>query len=84
MGSRTKGGTSARQLLAANLRRLRKAIDLSQEALADQAGLHRTFVGSVERAERNISLDNVERLAKALGVTMSQLLAEAPRKGRDT
>jgi transcriptional regulator with XRE-family HTH domain len=83
MGSRTKGGSSARQILAANLRRLRKDIDLSQEALADRAGLHRTFVGSVERAERNISLDNVERLAKALGVTMSQLLAEVPRKGRE-
>jgi transcriptional regulator with XRE-family HTH domain len=62
---------------------LRKEVGLSQEALADHAGLHRTFVGSVERSERNVSLDNVERLAKALGVSMSQLLAETPDKGRD-
>lgn len=82
MRSRAKART-ARQVLAANLRQLRKAVGLSQEALADHAGLHRTFVGSVERSERNISLDNVERLAKALGVSMSQLLAETPDKGRD-
>jgi transcriptional regulator with XRE-family HTH domain len=82
MRSRAKVRT-ARQILAANLRQLRRAVGLSQEALADHAGLHRTFVGSVERSERNISLDNVERLAKALGVSVSQLLAEAPDKGRD-
>lgn len=60
--------------LAQNLRRLRKRDALSQEALADRAGLHRTFVGSVERGERNISIDNVDRLARALKVTAAELL----------
>jgi transcriptional regulator with XRE-family HTH domain len=44
--------------------------------LADLAGLHRTYVGSVERGERNISIDNIERLARALGVTAASLLQE--------
>ena len=45
------------------------------QALADKAGLHRTYVGSVERAERNISIDNIERLAAALNTTATALLA---------
>ena len=63
----------ARAVLAANLRRLRKERGLSQEALAYEAGLNRTFVSSVERRERNISLDNIARLAAALGVDIRQL-----------
>lgn len=67
---------SPRDILAQNLRRLRGARGLSQEGLADLAGLHRTYVGSVERAERNISLDNIAKLATALGVDLPHLLAE--------
>lgn len=67
---------AARHTLARNLRLLRAQKDLSQESLADLAGLHRTYVGSVERAERNISIDNIERLAKALSVKASDLLRE--------
>lgn len=63
-----------RIVLADNLRAIRKIQGLSQEALADQAGLHRTFVGAVERGERNISLDNIAKLATALEVTPSRLL----------
>ena len=51
---------------------------LSQEALADLVGLHRTYVGSLERSERNVSLDNVERLAVALSVDIADLLSESP------
>lgn len=49
---------------------------MSQEALADEAGLHRTYVGSVERGERNISIDNIDRLAKALNVSPAFLMEE--------
>lgn len=65
---------SAREVLATNLRRVRGNLGLTQDALADEAGLHRTFVGAVERSERNISLDNIERLARALGVETWELL----------
>lgn len=67
---------SARDLLAANLKRLRAERGWSQEQLAHEAGLHRTFIAHVERKMRNISIDNIERLAVALGVSPSLLLAE--------
>jgi len=65
---------SARGVLAANLIRLRAERGWSQEALAFECGLHRTFVAHVERQARNISLDNLERLAKALGVPTYRLI----------
>jgi len=67
---------NARDLLAANLKRLRAERGWSQEQLAHEAGLHRTFIAHVERKMRNISIDNIERLAVALGVSPSFLLAE--------
>lgn len=48
---------------------------MSQEDLAELAGLHRTYVGAIERGERNVSIDNIERLAAALGVDVVDLLA---------
>lgn len=65
---------SARLIFARNLKRLRVEAGLSQEQLAARAGLHRTYVGSVERGERNISIDNIEKLAKALRCDPSLLL----------
>jgi transcriptional regulator with XRE-family HTH domain len=65
---------SARALLAGNIIRLRQAKGWSQEALAFEANLHRTFVAHVERQARNISLDNLERLALALQVLPHELL----------
>ncbi len=66
-----------RRLLAANLRRYRLARGLSQEALAHEAGLHRTFIGHVERSETNVSIDNIEKLAQALGHSPSVLVSAA-------
>jgi transcriptional regulator with XRE-family HTH domain len=68
---------SARKIFSQRLRQIRQNQGLSQEELADLAGLHRTYVGSVERCERNISIDNMERLAKALDVDVIDLLKEA-------
>jgi transcriptional regulator with XRE-family HTH domain len=47
---------------------------LSQEELADKAGVHRTYIGMIERAEKNITLLNIEKISKALGVSISKLL----------
>ncbi len=58
------------------VRRLRSERGLSQERLADVAGLHRTYVGEVERGLRNVSLVNLDRIARALEIDLSQLLAE--------
>lgn len=65
-----------RLIFARNLRMYRGLHGLSQEKLAEIAGLHRTYVGSVERGERNISLDNLERLANALGTSLADLLTD--------
>lgn len=56
------------------LKELRRAAGLTQEALADASDLNRTYVGSVERGERNVSLVNIHRLAAALNVPPEQLL----------
>ncbi len=66
--------TTARQQFAHAMKRLRLERGLSQEALAELTGLHRTYIGSVERGERNISIDNMERIALALGVELPMLL----------
>ena len=63
-----------RELLAVNLIRLRHEKGWSQETLASEAGLHRTFVTHVERQARNISLDNLEKLAVALQIPVASLL----------
>lgn len=62
------------QIFGSRVRELREERLLSQEGLAALCGLHRTYVGSVERGERNISLKNIVRLARALQQTPSSLL----------
>lgn len=64
-------------LVGHEIRRRREARDFSQEELAEQAGLHRTYVGSVERGERNLSLENLVRIAGALGCRSRDLLPTA-------
>jgi len=59
------------------IRARRTDLALSQELLAEACGLHRTYIGSVERGERNLSLTNIVRIASALGISPSVLLAEA-------
>lgn len=66
-------------ILARNIRRLRLAIGISQEELAARAQLHRTYISSVERHERNVSLENIFRIAAALGVPPPVLIDDAER-----
>lgn len=68
------------RILATNIRTLRQAKGISQEKLAEIADLHRTYVGSVERGERNVTLSTLEVLAAALGVSVPELLT--PPRGR--
>jgi transcriptional regulator with XRE-family HTH domain len=67
---------SVLESLGKHLRALRIERRLSQEELADRAGLHRTYVGGIERGERNVSLLNIVSIAAALGVTVSDLVSE--------
>lgn len=60
------------------LREVREEAAISQERLAELAGLHRTYVSSVERGKNNISLVNIERLALALGVSLRDLMPADP------
>lgn len=69
-----KATHKARKIFAKKLKEFRSSKGLSQEELAEIAGLHRTYVGSVERGERNISIDNMERLANALEINIKDFL----------
>jgi transcriptional regulator with XRE-family HTH domain len=72
--SSIKSLPTARKRLATQLKIYRKNEGISQEGLADLAGLHRTYVGGIERSERNVSIDNIEKLATALNTDIVNLL----------
>ena len=65
-----------RDTLAKNMRRIRAARGLSQEALALESGINRTYLSGVERSERNVSIDNVARIAKGLNVDPWKLMKD--------
>lgn len=85
MGDKTtrKPSLTTTQILADNIRDFRQAKNLSQEQLADLCNLHRTYVGSVERCERNVTLSTLEVLAAALGVSVPKLLTKKAIKNDD-
>ena len=64
------------------VRRLREARGFSQERLAEEVGIHRTYIGDVERGTRNLSLVNIVRVARGLGVQPSALLADVEARVR--
>lgn len=74
-----KASDSLRAVLAENIKAFRGKRGLSQEELAEHCGLHRTYVGSVERHERNVTLSTLEALAATLGVTVPELLTKHDR-----
>ena len=65
---------AARERLALQIRELRKEKQYSQEGLAEACGLNRTYIGAIERAEHNIGIDNIEKLAAGLGVPIIRLV----------
>jgi transcriptional regulator with XRE-family HTH domain len=62
-----------RKLFGIRVRELRKEQGYSQEDFADECGLHRTYIGAIERGERNVSIDNIARIADALKIEMGEL-----------
>lgn len=64
----------AQWIFAQNMRRIRKEKGLTQENVAEAAELHPNYISSVERGERNISICNIEKIARALGVSMAELV----------
>ena len=62
------------------VRRLRQARGWSQEEFADRAGVHRTYMGAIERGEQNLSLVSIARVAAGLGISLSALMAEVERQ----
>jgi transcriptional regulator with XRE-family HTH domain len=59
-----------------NIKKCRKSLNISQEELAEKAGLHRTYIGGIERGERNITLDSLQVIATALNVAPVELIVE--------
>lgn len=65
------------QTFASNVRAIRVSLNLSQEELADKAGLHRTYISDIERCRRNVTLDAIQKIANALDVSPYVLLVES-------
>ncbi|MBI4701995.1 MAG: helix-turn-helix transcriptional regulator [Deltaproteobacteria bacterium] len=70
-----------KEVLARNLRRIRTSTGLSQEGLAARSGLHRTYISSVERGQRNVSVENIFAIARALGCDPQALIDARSAEG---
>ena len=66
------------QVFSNNLRKYRSALGMSQEAFANKAGLHRTYISALKRGKRSIALDNIEKIANALEIDAYHLFVNAP------
>ena len=73
-----------RRIFAANLKAARVTLGWSQEDLAFECGLHRTYISGIERGIRNVSIDNIERIAGALAVSPADLLGRPTTERRRT
>lgn len=71
--------TDILKIFGENIRKIRKEKGLSQEELAFKANLHRTYIGMIERAEKNITLINIEKIANALEVNIKELFNETKK-----
>jgi transcriptional regulator with XRE-family HTH domain len=80
--SRRRPSAEALELLSKNLKVFRAQHDYSQERLADEAGLHRTYVGDLERGEQNPTLSTLEALADAFGIQIGELLLSPGKSSR--
>jgi transcriptional regulator with XRE-family HTH domain len=68
------------KVLGSRIRERRARQGFSQESFADHCGLHRTYMGGIERGERNLTIQTVSTVAKGLGITMSELLADIEKQ----
>lgn len=66
-----------------NVRKYRQILKISQEELAHRANLHRTYIGMIERSEKNITLFNIEKIAKALDVKIENLIKDSNNEEKD-
>lgn len=64
------------KVFSSNVRKYRISLGLSQEQFAEKCGLHRTYISSIERFQRNVSLENIQKISTALGVKVYQLFLE--------
>ena len=78
-----KANPLLREILAHNVRELRHEMNLSQEKLAELSNLHRTYIGAIERAERNTTQSTIEALSKALKVSPYELLIDKKERNEE-